>query len=120
MFNSYKVTPKAEVDARTTNNLNFNAVSGTLCKSHPKSTFVWFQHESKLEESLMGANPKYRFDPNRSDRKYDSDLRKFVHIDPREDAIVLQIMLTGENRVIAEIVKADDFYELAKEVVDGD
>ena len=34
--------------------------------------------------------------------------------------VVLQAMLTGENRVLAEIVKAEDFYEHVKAVADGD
>lgn len=116
MLNSYNVTPK--VDAQTTNNLNFNAVSGTLCKSHPKSIFVWFQHGSALEKSLMGAEPKYRFDlekhyygsyPNRQ-WKYEHD---------EEPAVLLQLMLTGENRVLAEIIREADLYPTSEENDDG-
>lgn len=114
MLNRYSVTPK--VDARTTNNysLDFNAVSGTLCKSHPRSIFVWFQHGSDLEKRLMGPNPTYRFDFEK-EKKYTSYDRvglpesHYGYVSDEEPVVLLQMMLTGENRVIAEIVRADDF-----------
>lgn len=93
MLNSYSVTPK--VDARTT--LDFNAVSGTIFKSHPKSIFVWFQYGSETQKNLMGANPLYNFDNQ--------------YLNSKEPTILLQMMLTGENRVIAEIIKETDFEE---------
>lgn len=114
MFNTYKVTPK--VDASSTHNLNFNAVSGTLCKSHPKSVFAWFHKDSPVGEKIMGPHPTYRFDfekrANRISRYgYGYEETRYEYANGEEPVVVLQVMLTGEDNVIAEIVRADDFYE---------
>ena len=108
MFNSYRVTPK--VDARSTNNysFDFNAVSGTLCRSHPKSMFIWFQQGSKYDEMVMGANPCFTFSHKKESWHDEDGNWHYEEIKP-DPIVVLQIMLTGDNRVIAEIVKEDDF-----------
>lgn len=67
---------------------NINAVSGTLRKSHPKSMFCV--------------------------RIVDKDQFVFDEIKPRltyhsGEIVVLQIMLTGENRCLIEYVRAVDF-----------
>lgn len=119
MLNSYRVTPK--VDARTTNNyaLDFNAVSGTLCKSHPKSFFVWFQKDSEVERWLMGAHPSYCVAGKKE--SWTDDEGKFHYQEYKQEPVVLlQAMLTGENRVIAEIVREEDFCVPVKGVPDGD
>lgn len=120
MFNSYSVTPN--VDARTTNNstLNFNSVSGTLCKSHPKSVFVWFQLGSNFEKYLMCANPKFNMTKKKDEYKGNNWEKNNSYERDFESVVVLQTMLTGEDRVIAEIVRSDDFYEPIKEITDGE
>ena len=120
MFNTYRLTPKTDVDARSTNNLNFNAVSGTLCKSHPKSIFVWFELGSRCEKYLMRANPKFNMRKIKEEYKGTNWDKNHDYEKDFEPVVVLQAMLTGENRVLAEIVKAEDFYEHVKAVADGD
>lgn len=67
---------------------NVNAVSGTLRKSHPKSKFC-------VREI--------------SDNKYvfDKDEPKLASYEP--EIVILQIMLTGENRCLIEYVLRKDF-----------
>lgn len=73
-----------------------NAVSGTLRKSHPKSKIcvrtvkddLWIF--SDKSPKLTGA--------------YDS-----------EEIIVLQVMLTGENKCLVEYVNKSDFVECEQE-----
>lgn len=67
---------------------NINAVSGTLRKSHPKSKFCV--------------------------RTIDDDKLVFDETKPRlttyqSEIVILQIMLTGENRCIIEYVLKTDF-----------
>ena len=67
---------------------NINAVSGTLRKSHPKSKLCV--------------------------RKVDDDQYVFNNEKPRlttysPEIVVLQAMLTGENRVLIEYVLASEF-----------
>lgn len=108
MLNSYSVTP--EVDASTSNrySMEFNAVSGTLCRSHPKSVFVWFQNGSKHADMVMGANPSFAFS-KKKESWHDEEGKWHYNELKTEPIVVLQIMLTGDNRVIAEIVRSDDF-----------
>lgn len=116
MLNTYKVTPKVDASSTHHHNLNFNAVSGTLCKSHPKSVFAWFHKDSPVGEKMMGPCPTYRFDfekrANRTSRcGYGYEETRYEYVNGEEPVVVLQVMLTGEDNVIAEIVRADDFYE---------
>lgn len=69
-------------------NYNINAVSGTLRKSHPKSKFC----VRAIEDS------KYIFDEKKPRLTYDS-----------EEIVVLQLMLTGENKALVEYISKKDF-----------
>lgn len=114
MLNTYKVTPKVDASSTHHHNLNFNAVSGTLCKSHPRSVFAWFHKDSPVGEKLMGPCPTYRFDfekrANRTSRcGYGYEETRYEYVNGEEPVVVLQVMLTGEDSVIAELVRADDF-----------
>lgn len=70
---------------------NINAVSGTLRKSHPKSKFC----VREVSDSV------FMFDNTRP--------RLTLH---SGEVVILQIMLTGENRCIIEYVNAPDFDEV--------
>lgn len=68
---------------------NINAVSGTLRKSHPKSKLC----VRRVEDD------NYIFDSEKPRLKYSST----------REIVVLQAMLTGENRVLIEYVLASEF-----------
>ena len=73
---------------------NVNAVSGTLRKSHPKSKFcVRVISDSQL--IFDDQEPRLT--------KFDKEL------------IILQIMLTGENKALIEYVLKEDFEEIVGE-----
>lgn len=80
MFNSYNQTIGF--------NYNINAVSGTLRKSHPKSKIC----VRKVE------NDQYIFDEEKPSLVYGS-----------EEVVILQVMLTGENKALVEYVSKSDF-----------
>jgi hypothetical protein len=67
---------------------NINAVSGTLRKSHPKSKFC-VRAVDKSQYVFDEATPRLT--------KYSGEI------------VILQIMLTGENRCLIEYVRAVDF-----------
>lgn len=69
---------------------NINAVSGTLRKSHPKSKFC-------VREI---SNDVVMFDDNKP---------RLTYQDCNPEIVILQIMLTGENRCIIEYVLKTDF-----------
>lgn len=69
---------------------NINAVSGTLRKSHPKSKFC-------VREI---SDDKVIFDENKP---------RLAFGDYNPEIVILQLMLTGENRCIIEYVLKADF-----------
>ena len=69
---------------------NINAVSGTLRKSHPKSKFCVREISSD----------KVVFDESKP---------RLAYQDWNPEIVILQIMLTGENRCIIEYVLKTDF-----------
>lgn len=69
---------------------NVNAVSGTLRKSHPKSKFCVRDVDSRT----------YTFDSTKP-RLY------LEHYEP--EIVILQVMLTGENKCLIEYVLKSDF-----------
>ena len=69
---------------------NINAVSGTLRKSHPKSKFC----------VRVINNDQVVFDENKPRLTWD---------DYNPEIVILQIMLTGENRCVIEYVLKTDF-----------
>lgn len=73
-------------------NYNVNAVSGTLRKSHPKSKMV-LKHLS---------NGPREFDPWKP-QTWISEHRR------AEDIVVLQVMLCGNDQVLIEVVRVEDF-----------
>ena len=73
---------------------NINAASGTLRKSHPKSKFCV---REVRDDQLVYSYKKPQL------TTYDDEI------------VILQIMLTGENRVLIEYVLKTDFEELVGE-----
>ena len=73
---------------------NINAVSGTLRKSHPKSKFC-VRVIGDLQFIFDEQKPRLT--------KFDKEL------------IILQIMLTGENKALIEYVLKEDFEEMVGE-----
>lgn len=74
---------------------NINAVSGTLRKSHPKSKFCVIKIGSK-EFVFNDEKPRLTF--------YG-----------KEEIVILQAMLTGENQALIEYVLKSDFEEMVGE-----
>ena len=71
---------------------NVNAVSGTLRKSHPHSKFCVREINDK----------NFVFNENKP---------RLTYHDFDDEIVILQIMLTGENRCIIEYVLKDNFEE---------
>lgn len=78
---------------------NINAVSGTLRKSHPKSKIC----VRTIKEDLYVFSDK----SPRLNGSYES-----------EEIVVLQIMLTGENKCLVEYVNKSDFENGTEETHD--
>lgn len=88
MFNNYSVNP--------TQTLNISAVSGTIVKNCKDSFIVKFHTKSRMAETLLDANPRMK------------------KRDDYEDAVVLQVMLCGEQELMAEVMWKKDFDKMFK------
>lgn len=87
-------------EANPVTNNNINAVSGTLVKTFKKSYFVTCEFGSYLARGL--------FDKEKPNLGYQNT---YSYVRGKE-VVVLQIMLCGENRLLAEIINKEDYDEL--------
>lgn len=83
----------------TKNNININAVSGTIVKNYKKSFLLHFSRKSDLWNRIQGDHPKY----------YSDKCNKL------DEIVVLQIMIAGNDLFIAEVMWKNDFEELFKD-----
>lgn len=86
--------------ATVNNNIKFDAVSGTLFKSNPKSFMKSFHLKSDF------ANRLYSEEPHINTKLSRDNYTKSYPI------VVLQTMLVGDMYVIAEIMFKDDYEEM--------
>lgn len=74
-------------DSATYNELNINAVSGTLIKSHPKSRIVRFHMKSGMADTAFSVKQ-----PNINGK----------------NVVILQVMLCGEKELLVEYIREAD------------
>lgn len=91
MFNNYDVT----------NTLKINACSGGIYKTYRESWFNSFSLGSNLADRLFKKEKVY-YSPREDDY---SD----YSYDDYKEILILQMIICGENRVIAEIITKEDF-----------
>lgn len=88
MFNRYSVD--------NSQSIKINAVSGTIVKNYKESFILRFHMKSLLAEKLLDASPELRV-PNHNTYK---------------PVVVLQVMLCGEQELLAEVMWKSDFDEM--------
>lgn len=97
----------------STQSIKINAVTGSILKNHPKSWFEQFSLKSNRAAQLLhtdGHTAKKRvYDSPKYGGPYFYGSERLVD-DPENNIIVLQMMICGDMEVIAECVRAKDFY----------
>ena len=86
MFNSYSVQNPQTV--------KINAVSGTIVKNYRDSIILRFHMKSRTADGLFNINPHI------------SDYGRKIPV------IVLQVMLCGEQELLAEVMRKSDFNKM--------
>ena len=106
MFNTYR-------GGTSTSSVKINAVTGLILKNHPKSWFEKFDLNSDRAKRLFkeGGDKGYQFCEGYGGRGYSID-------NPENAIVVLQMMLCGEQTVVAELVFKKDFE--SREMEGGD
>jgi hypothetical protein len=79
------------------NNLNINAITGTILKNYKDSFFLRFHLKSSLGETLLSRTPTL---------KQESYPYKNI------DVVIIQMMMCGDMDVIAELMWKEDFDKL--------
>lgn len=83
--------------SNTYNNLNINAITGTILKNYADSFFLRFNLRSELGQALLNKSPR---------------MQKEGYC--AADIVVIQIVICGDMEVIAEVIWKDDFDKLMK------
>lgn len=94
-----------EANPVTNNSISINSVSGTLSKTFKKSFFKTFEFGSKRAEGVFDEE-----NPRLSDWYKDSfGYWQESNIKP---IVVLQTMLCGNDRVLVEMIRKEDYEEM--------
>lgn len=105
MLNSYSS------NSYNTQSLKINAVTGSILKNHPKSWFECFDLNSPRANTLLhegghkGGTEHHHYSGGIMRIPYNSDTP--VH-DPEKDIVVLQMLICGDMKVIAECIYQKD------------
>lgn len=106
MFNSYSN------NSYNTQSIKINAVTGSILKNHPKSWFECFDLNSTRANALLhegghkGGAEHYHHSYGSLYPPHDSSVP--VH-DPAKDIVILQMIVCGDMKVIAECVYQKDY-----------
>lgn len=98
MFNSYSVD--------NSQTLKINAVSGTIVKNYRDSFILRFHMKSEMADKLLDKNPRLQEHDYRG-----SDYKPVV---------VLQVMLCGEQELLAEVMWKKDFDKMFEQQVESE
>lgn len=94
--------------------VNINAVGGTIIKNYRDSFMVRFNMNSKMGEALLCKDPiMTKRIKHRIDNTYSSWGEEI-----KEPVVVLQVMLCGEQELLAEVMWKEDFDKMFEPQID--
>ena len=105
MFDSY-------IKTTNSHNVNINAVSGAILKTHPQSWFQRFHLQSKMADELLTEGGHKAKKSKSVEYEYSWRRGEYHTVwedDPDNDIIVLQMVICGDMEVIAECVHRSDY-----------
>ena len=85
--------------------VDINAVGGTIIKNYRDSFMVRFNMKSKMGEALLCKDPTM---VKRIERHIDNTHCSWEE-EIKEPVVVLQVMLCGEQELLAEVMWKEDF-----------
>lgn len=96
MFNSYSVD--------NSQSIKINAVSGTIVKNYKDSFMLRFNMKSEMANILLNKNPQL---VRRIENHW--EYTRNWKEEFKEPVVVLQVMLCGEQELLAEVMWKEDF-----------
>ena len=98
--------------------VNINAVGGTIVKNYKDSFILRFHMQSKMAELLLAKEPEL------TKRKIYHEVDSFYHKgyteEIKEPVVVLQVMLCGEQELLAEVMWKEDFDKMYEPQVESE
>ena len=104
MLNSYSSS-----SIKTNNLFKVNAVTGNMLKNFPKSFFKRFKLDGDMATQLFDEEQPHlsKFTREYYENSCDSYMKE-----EKRHVVIIQMMMSGESEVLAEIMWKDDFDEL--------
>lgn len=110
MLNSYANSGGNKLSQSQNQSLNINAVSGSILKNHPKSWFMMIDLNSRYANAVLaeGGHKAQKKSTYHSEIPSIPDWDRYTD-DPSNDIIILQMMVCGEMKVLAECIYRKDY-----------
>ena len=96
--------------------VDINAVGGTIIKNYRDSFMVRFNMKSKTGEALLCKDPTM---VKRIERHIDNTHCSWEE-EIKESVVVLQVMLCGEQELLAEVMWKEDFDKMFEPQVESE
>lgn len=94
--------------------VNINAVSGTIVKNYKDSFILRCHMNSEMAEALLAKEPQLIKRIVKHPGEYHTWEEKI-----KEPVVVLQVMLCGEQELLAEVMWKDDFDKMLQPHIDS-
>lgn len=95
------------VSSNTTNNIELNAITGTIVKNYKDSFFKRFSLHDNLAKQLFDEDGAYL---TKNEIKYsnDNDYRGYT-MTTKIPVVILQMMLCAKDEVLCELILKENF-----------
>lgn len=100
----------ANNSSKTTNNIELNAITGTIVKNYKDSFFKRFSLHDKIANQLFDEGGAYL--TKVETKYYDNSSYKSYHSETKIPVVILQMMMCGKDEVLCELIFKEDFDKL--------
>lgn len=108
MMNSYAYNGGNKSSQSQNQSLNINAVSGSILKNHPKSWFMMIDLNSRYADAVLAEGGHKAQTVCHHEDPYLGEWDSHPAA-PDNDIIILQMMVCGEMKVLAECIYRKDY-----------
>lgn len=101
---------KVNNSSKTTNNIELNAISGTIVKNYKDSFFKRFSLREKIANQLFDEGGAFL--TKTETKYYDDSSWKGYNSETKVPVVILQMMMCGKDEVLCELILKEDFDRL--------
>lgn len=101
---------KINNSSKITNNIELNAITGTIVKNYKASFFKRFSLHDKVANQLFDDGGAYL---TKTESKYfDDESWNSYNFETKIPVVILQMMMCGKDEVLCELIFKEDFDKL--------